>query len=79
MILTVTLNLALDVTYHTERFERGETARIKTFSRQAGGKGVNSARVLHRLGRDVMVTGLAGGLVGRAARAELGGPGSATS
>jgi tagatose 6-phosphate kinase len=75
LILTVTLNFALDVTYHTERFERGETARIETFSRQAGGKGVNSARVLHRLGREVVVTGVAGGLAGRAARAELGAAG----
>lgn len=71
MILTVTLNFALDVTYHLERFERGETARAQTFARQAGGKGVNAARVLHALGRDVAVTGLVGGFTGQAARAEL--------
>ena len=75
MILTVTLNFALDVTYAVEHFQRGETARIEKFDRQAGGKGVNVARVLHALGRDVAVTGLAGGLTGSAARAELAGAG----
>ncbi len=71
MILTVTLNFALDVTYQVERFERGATTRIETFARRAGGKGVNVARVLHALGHEVAVTGLAGGLIGRAARTEL--------
>jgi tagatose 6-phosphate kinase len=67
----VTLNLAIDVTYYVPRFERGDTARIKEFERQAGGKGVNVARVLHLLGREAAVTGLAGGFTGQAARAEL--------
>ncbi|MEA2213828.1 MAG: tagatose 6-phosphate kinase [Solirubrobacteraceae bacterium] len=71
MILTVTLNFALDVTYTVKRFERGSTARVQTVRRQAGGKGVNVARVLHALGRDVAVTGLVGGFSGRSARAEL--------
>jgi tagatose 6-phosphate kinase len=62
LILTVTLNFAL---------ERGATARIETVGRRAGGKGVNVARVLHALRRDVAVTGLAGGFSGRSARGEL--------
>jgi tagatose 6-phosphate kinase len=75
LILTVTLNFALDVTYTVGRFERGETARIETVRRRAGGKGVNVARVLHALGREVAVTGLAGGFSGHSARAELKGAG----
>jgi tagatose 6-phosphate kinase len=71
VILTVTLNFALDLTYHLPRFDRGKTARVKTVARQAGGKGVNSARVLHSLGRDVIVAGFAGGFTAREARAEL--------
>jgi tagatose 6-phosphate kinase len=71
LILTVTLNFALDVTYTVKCFERGATARVQTVRRQAGGKGVNVARVLHALGRDVAVTGLVGGFSGRSARAEL--------
>ncbi len=71
VILTVTLNLALDVTYHVERFEPGQTTRVGEVARRAGGKGINVARVLHELGHDVVVTGLAGGVTGDAARAEL--------
>lgn len=71
MILTVTLNLALDVTYHVERFERGDATRVLGVARRAGGKGVNVARVLHQLGQEVVMTGLAGGFTGGAARAEL--------
>ena len=71
VILTVTLNFALDLTYHLPRFDRGKTARVQTVARQAGGKGVNSARVLHSLGRDVIVSGFAGGFTAREARAEL--------
>jgi tagatose 6-phosphate kinase len=71
VILTVTLNFALDVTYRVDRLDLGETMRVNTVARQAGGKGVNVARVLHALGREVAVTGLAGGWLGEAARAEL--------
>ena len=71
MILTITLNFALDVTYHLDRFERGQTARVQGVARQAGGKGVNAARVLHSLGRDVAVSGFAGGFTAEEARAEL--------
>jgi tagatose 6-phosphate kinase len=71
VILTVTLNFALDITYHLDHFARGATARVDTVARQAGGKGVNTARVLHALGHDVAVTGLAGGFPAREARAEL--------
>jgi tagatose 6-phosphate kinase len=71
VILTVTLNMALDVTYRVETFERGQTTRVGEVARRAGGKGVNVARVLHELGREVAVTGLAGGFNGEAARAEM--------
>ncbi len=71
MILTVTLNFALDLTYHLDSFERGHTARVEAVARQAGGKGVNAARVLHTLAREVTVTGFAGGFTAHEARAEL--------
>lgn len=71
VILTVTVNFALDLTYHLDRFERGKTARVRSVARQAGGKGVNAARVLHHLGHDVIVCGFAGGFTGQEARAEL--------
>ncbi len=71
MILTVTLNMALDVTYHVDGFAHGQTTRVREVGRRAGGKGVNVARVLQGLGHEAAVTGLAGGLTGAAARAEL--------
>ncbi len=71
LILTVTLNLAVDVTYHVARVRWAASNRVESVARQAGGKGVNVARVLHALGRDAVVTGFAGGSTGTAARAEL--------
>jgi tagatose 6-phosphate kinase len=71
VILTVTLNMALDVTYHVDGFVRGQTRRVREVGRRAGGKGVNVARVLQGLGHEAIVTGLAGGFTGAAARAEL--------
>jgi tagatose 6-phosphate kinase len=71
MILTVTLNTALDVTYHVPALTPGATHRVEPTGARAGGKGVNVARVLHALGHDVLVTGFAGGDTGRAIRADL--------
>jgi len=71
VIITVTLNLGVDVTYHLERIRLGETSQVESVIRRAGGKGVNVARTLHALGHEVVVTGLAGGTTGTEARAEL--------
>ncbi|WP_433251653.1 1-phosphofructokinase family hexose kinase [Streptosporangium sp. CA-135522] len=70
-ILTVTLNLALDVTYVADGVDWDGVNRVRGVHRRAGGKGVNVARVLAALGRNVLVTGLTGGLNGRAAEADL--------
>jgi tagatose 6-phosphate kinase len=71
MILTVTLNLALDVTYRVDQVRVAETSQVEVVGRRAGGKGVNVARVLHALGRETVITGLAGGDTGAQARAEI--------
>ncbi|TYB58089.1 1-phosphofructokinase family hexose kinase [Nonomuraea sp. PA05] len=71
MIITVTLNLALDVTYQVPAVDWDGVNRVSAVHRRAGGKGVNVARVLAALGRDVLVTGLAGGPTGRAIEADL--------
>ncbi|MBV8991677.1 MAG: 1-phosphofructokinase family hexose kinase [Solirubrobacterales bacterium] len=71
MILTVTPNFAVDVTYRVDQVRVGETTAVGSVFRQAGGKGVNAARTLQALGREVLVTGFAGGVTGEAARAEL--------
>lgn len=71
MILTVTLNAALDITYWVDELVVHGTNRTRGVHQRAGGKGVNVARVLHALGHDVVVTGLAGGGTGDDIRADL--------
>ena len=70
-VVVVCLNSALDVTYETPGFAVDATNRVTRVVRRAGGKGVNVARVLHALGTDVLLLGLAGGAAGAAIRAEL--------
>jgi tagatose 6-phosphate kinase len=70
MIVTITLNFALDVTYRVARLTPGATHRVE-MEQRAGGKGVNVARVLTALGTDAVVCGLAGGGTGLLALAEL--------
>lgn len=72
MILTVTLNAALDVTYHVPELRPGGTHRVSTVDERPGGKGVNVARVLHTLREPVIATGLVGGGTGASIRTLLG-------
>ncbi|GAB2827384.1 1-phosphofructokinase family hexose kinase [Actinocorallia aurea] len=71
MILTVTLNAALDVTYPVDHLVPGAVHRVGPPERRAGGKGVNVARVLAALGEEVLATGFAGGPTGAAFLADL--------
>lgn len=71
MILTVTLNAALDVTYELDAVAWGGSNRVGSVRRRAGGKGVNVARVAAALGEDVVATGFAGGDIGNLIRADL--------
>ncbi|MBV7696767.1 1-phosphofructokinase family hexose kinase [Streptomyces sp. TRM70350] len=65
MILTVTLNTALDITYRVRSLQPHATHRVSEVTERPGGKGVNVARVLAALGHEVTVTGFAGGGTGR--------------
>lgn len=73
MILTVTLNPALDITYVVDSVTPGSTHRVSEVAERAGGKGVNVASVLHQLGAPVLATGLLGGTTGERVGALLGG------
>ncbi|MGD9570265.1 MAG: 1-phosphofructokinase family hexose kinase [Thermoleophilia bacterium] len=64
MIVTVTLNAALDRTVRVPNLQVGARHRADASLRLPGGKGVNVARALKRLGQPVIATGLAGGRVG---------------
>ena len=63
--LTVTPNPAVDVTYTVPRQVIGETLRVSDVQRRPGGKGLNVARVLRTLGRDVFTLQPLGGDTGR--------------
>jgi 1-phosphofructokinase/tagatose 6-phosphate kinase len=64
MILTVTLNAALDKTLEVPNFKPGRRHRTVDQTTMPGGKGLNVARAIKRLGQPVIATGLAGGATG---------------
>jgi 1-phosphofructokinase family hexose kinase len=64
VIVTVTLNAALDRTLTVPNFQRGQRHRASDVLTLAGGKGINIARALKRLDVPVVATGLAGGRTG---------------
>lgn len=71
MILTVTLNPALDITHVVDALEPGASHRVAAVHDKPGGKGLNVARVLHQLGHPVLATGLLGGATGQEVRDAL--------
>jgi tagatose 6-phosphate kinase len=73
VLLTVTLNTALDITYRVGSLRPHSSHRVSDVIERPGGKGVNVARVLAALGHEVTVTGFAGGATGRAVREQLTG------
>ena len=73
MILTVTLNTALDITYRVRSLRPHASHRVSEVAERPGGKGLNVGRVLAALGHDVTVTGFAGGATGDTVRERLAG------
>jgi 1-phosphofructokinase/tagatose 6-phosphate kinase len=64
MIITVTLNAALDKTLEVPNFTPGRRHRTVDQKTMPGGKGVNIARAIKRLGQPVIATGMTGGSTG---------------
>src|SRR6266571_4771520 len=64
MIITVTLNAAIDKSLSVPNFRLGRRHRTVEQRTMAGGKGVNIARTLKELGQPVIATGFAGGPTG---------------
>lgn len=71
MILTVTLNPALDVTYRVPALVPHASHRVTAVAERSGGKGLNVSGVLADLGVGTTVTGLVGGRTGALLRADL--------
>lgn len=68
VILTVTLNTALDITYQVAALTPHASHRVSEVRERPGGKGLNVARVLAALGHESVVTGFAGGPTGAVLR-----------
>jgi 1-phosphofructokinase family hexose kinase len=64
VILTVTLNAAVDRTVAVPNFRLAQRHRAVESRTVAGGKGINVARALSLLGRPVIATGFVGGPTG---------------
>jgi 1-phosphofructokinase/tagatose 6-phosphate kinase len=64
MIITVTLNAAIDKSLSVPNFQLGRRHRTVEQRTVAGGKGVTIARTLKTLGQPVIATGFAGGATG---------------
>lgn len=64
MILTVTLNAAIDKRYVVEGYQVGEVNRVKACSYVPGGKGLNVSKPASIYGAEVVATGFVGGHAG---------------
>ena len=64
MILTVTLNAAIDKRYVVENYQVGEVNRVKECAYVAGGKGLNVSKTAAIAGAEVLATGFVGGHAG---------------
>jgi len=71
VIVTVTLNAALAVSYEATAVSFDKPGELTRARYRASGRGVTAARVLHKFGHDVLATGLAGGTAGELIAADL--------
>ena len=65
MIVTVTMNPAIDKTIEIDRLNRGNLNRIEKIEYDAGGKGINVSKTIRELGGESIATGFLGGNAGR--------------
>ena len=71
MIITVTLNPAIDKTVTIPNFTAGEVNRIETLRSDVGGKGINVSKCLKELGCGSTAAAFWGGDAGRSGEAQL--------
>lgn len=71
MILTVTMNASVDITYVMDELKTDAVNRVANVTKTAGGKGLNVTRVLKQVHADVTAAGLAGGCNGKFIQREL--------
>lgn len=66
MIITVTLNAAMDKTVWIDSLKRGGLNRIRRIENDGSGKGINVSRSLYAIGEKSLATGFLGGTNGMA-------------
>ncbi|MFB6468475.1 hexose kinase [Cytobacillus sp. Hz8] len=71
MIVTVTMNPSVDISYKLEDFRLNDVNRVTNVIKTAGGKGLNVARVIHLLDSPVVATGILGGTLGSYIESQL--------
>lgn len=71
MILTITMNPSIDMSYSIEKLHLNDINRVSEVSKTAGGKGLNVARVIHELEGEVTASGILGGYLGEQIKEQL--------
>lgn len=71
MIITVTMNPALDKTLVLNEFHPGMVNRVKSLRRDAGGKGLLVSKTIDALDGDSVALGIVGGSIGHFIRSQL--------
>lgn len=71
MILTITMNPSIDISYPLKMFELDTVNRVKNVRKTAGGKGLNVTRILKQLDAEVIASGLIGGFLGEEIKKDL--------
>lgn len=64
MILTITANPSVDISYQLEKFNIDDVTRTSDIEKHAGGKGIHVGYVLKELGADPVHSGFVGGKLG---------------
>lgn len=65
MIITVTMNPAIDKTVEVAHLKKGSVNRLKNVIIDSGGKGINVSKTVKALGGETIATGFIGGLGGK--------------
>lgn len=64
MILTITANPSVDISYQLDEFILDDVNRVDSVHKDAGGKGIHVGYVLEKLGHEVVNSGFVGGKLG---------------
>lgn len=64
MILSITANPSVDISYNIENLKIDDVNRVELVNKDAGGKGIHVSYVLNELGENVINSGFVGGKLG---------------